>query len=123
VLLVDASSFITLAEADAEYTLFERQETIWVPEHVTYEITEDPAKTKLRNAIQSGDIYIDATDHRFRTHFRYYRAASFHLNEKTPFIAGEFHWSGDAALVGRALSMEEITLVSDDGPFEAGVTI
>lgn len=114
ILLVDASSFITLAEAHAESLLYDRPETVWVPEHVLTEVKQDPAKTKLHRAMHSGDVYIDATD-QFNTHRPYFKAASFHLNEKTAYRGGEMLWSGDTALVGRGLSMEEILIVTDDG--------
>ena len=114
ILLVDASSFITLVEADAQNLLYDRQDSIWVPEHVLYEVIKDPAKTELHRAMHSHDVYIDATD-QFNTHFAYFRAASFHLDEKTLYRHGEMLWSGDTALIGRGLSMEKIVIVTDDG--------
>jgi len=114
ILLVDASSFITLAEAHAESLLYERPETIWVPEHVLTEVKQDPAKTELHRAMHSGDVYIDATD-QFNTHLPYFKAASFHLDEKTYYRGGEMLWSGDTALIGRGLSMEGVVIVTDDG--------
>lgn len=114
ILLVDTSSFITLVESRAERLLYERPETIWVPEHVLTEIKQDPAKTELHRAMHSGDVYIDATD-QFNTHLPYFKAASFHLNEKTYYRAGEMLWSGDTALIGRGLSMENVIIVTDDG--------
>lgn len=114
IILVDASSFITLAEAHAEHLLYDRPETVWVPEHVLTEVKQDPAKTELHRAMHSGDVYIDATD-QFNTHLPYFKAASFHLDEKTYYRAGEMLWSGDTALVGRGLSMEKVTIVTDDG--------
>jgi len=114
ILLVDASSYITFTEAGAESLLYDRNETIWVPEHVTYEVSKEPAKTELYRAIHSGDVYVDSTDE-FNTHLSYFKAASFHLDEKTPYQFGEFLWSGDSAFIGRGLSMEKIVIVTDDG--------
>jgi len=114
ILLVDASSFITLVEADAQRLLYDRKETIWVPEHVLYEVIKDPAQSELHRAMHSRDVYIDSTD-QFNTHFPYFRAASFHLDEKTYYRHGEMLWSGDTALIGRGLSMEKVVIVTDDG--------
>lgn len=115
ILLVDTSSFITLVEAGAENLLYGRTESVKVPEHVVSEVIDDPAKSELHRAIHSYDLIVSQTDHVARRHFPYYRAASFHLDEKTPFIAGELAWSGDAALVGTALHTSERRVITDDG--------
>jgi len=115
IILVDTSSFITLAEAGAENFLYERSESVKVPEHVVSEVTDEPARGELHRAIHSYDLTVSQTDHIARRHFPYYRAAAFHLDETTPFVGGELHWSGDAALVGTALHTSDIKIVTDDG--------
>jgi len=115
ILLVDTSSFITLAEAGAESLLYRRSESVKVPEYVVSEVTDEPAMSELHRAIHSYDLTVSQTDHIARRHFPYYRAASFYLDESTPFVGGELHWSGDAALVGTALHTSNVEIVTDDG--------
>lgn len=121
--LVDASVLITLAEIGKLDCLYGMDETPVVPEAVQEEVTSEPASSELAKAIyDTGDLRIDAEDYRYRSHWSSFRTAASHLGESFPdepagqWEGSDIHWSGDVALLARALEADDAIVVTDDKP-------
>lgn len=115
-LLVDASSFITLAEIRACDLLYQIQGRIAIPADVRREITENPAKSELERAIDAHDVIIIGPAAHDVSHPKTYKQAMEHLDQSVPMIGGEPSWPGDVALLGEALQISNVVVVTDDKP-------
>lgn len=121
--LVDASVLITLADIDKLDCLYGIDETPVVPEAVREEVTSEPASSEVMEAIyETGDLRIDVEDDRYHSHWSSFRTAASHLGESFPdepagqWDGGEIHWSGDVALLARAIEEDDAVVVTDDKP-------
>lgn len=100
--LVDASAFTTLAAIGEADLLSGIEGTVAIPAVVAEEVTDDPAASALEAAINDGRLSVladpEAVDQ-----------AAEHLG-RSP------EPTGDVALLGHALSLEEVVLVTADRP-------
>lgn len=121
--LVDTSVLITLADIGRLDCLYGIDETPVVPEAVREEITSEPASSEVTEAIHdTGNLRIDGEDHRYRSHWSSFQTAASHLGESFPdepagcWVGGGVHWSGDVALLARAIEADDAVVVTDDKP-------
>jgi predicted nucleic acid-binding protein len=122
--LVDASVFITLAEIDRERLLEGIRGEVRMPEAVSEEIIDDPASSKKMSAVYEEEwIRIVPRDYQLKSHVPAFKSAAEHLGETDAdwdwagvWSGGDMKWSGDVALLARALAMENAVVVTDDKP-------
>lgn len=114
-LLVDASTFITLAEIGACDLLYGTRGRIAVPAAVRREITDEPAKSELDRAVESGDVSV--LEPRADADLpRSYERAMDHLDRSAPTASGDSNVIGDVAILGAALDRSDVVVVTDDKP-------
>ncbi len=112
--LVDASAFITLAEIGRERSVEGVRGEVLIPTAVVREITDDPAATELRAALEDGWLRADEAEN---VSDRALDAAATHLGESERERDHEgTNWSGDVALLARAVERDEVVIVTDDKP-------
>ncbi|MFP8951593.1 DUF3368 domain-containing protein [Natrialbaceae archaeon A-arb3/5] len=114
-LLIDASTFITLAEIGACGLLYRTRGRLAVPGAVRDEVSDDPAESELIRAIQSNAICVLDAPVADGPIPEPYERASEHLDPTTPIAEEDANWSGDIALLGQALDRSAV-VVSDDKP-------
>lgn len=115
-LLVDASSFITLAEIRACDLLYRAPGRIAVPTAVRGEITDDPAESELERAFETDDVVVVEHTADDGLHPETYERANEHLDLSVPTAGGEPAWPGDVALLGEAFRTSDVVVVTDDKP-------
>lgn len=115
-LLVDASTFITLAEIGSCELLYQTRGRIAVPAAVRREITDEPAKSELHRAIRSDDLYGLESPSDEGIHPEAYERAREHLDRSARAPGEESNWIGDVALLGEALERSDVVVVTDDKP-------
>lgn len=134
--LVDASTFITLAEIRACDLLYGVQGRLVVPAAVRREVIENPAEGELDRAVEAGDVSVRGPTADGDPTPSSYRRAAEHLDrpwtvdgtdpasddapsgsdESGETAHDERHWSGDVALLGQALELSDAVVVTDDNP-------
>lgn len=122
-LLIDASTFITLAEIGSCRLLYRTRGRIAVPAAVRRETSDDPAKSELDRAVQTDTVVVleGPTDDTDRP--RAYERAAEHLDRSLP-DSGENHdWTGDVALLAAAIERSDVVVVTDDKPLRDTCTV
>lgn len=115
-LLVDASTFITLAEIGACEYLYGIPGQIAVPAAVRREITDEPAKSELARAVRSDDVTVFDPRADDADLPQSYERAMEHLDRSAPTASGDSSVIGDVAILGAALDRSDVVVVTDDKP-------
>jgi len=101
-LLVDASVFITLAEIDATYLLYELDGEVLVPALIADEIEDEPARSRLEETTGE-QLTVDSADDE-RTEWA------------SDYLGGDDEPRGDAALLALGSAYDEAVVITDDKP-------
>ncbi|RZH68102.1 DUF3368 domain-containing protein [Natrinema altunense] len=115
-LLVNASTFITLAETGSCPLLYRTRGRTALPAAVQREITDDPAASELERAVRSADIHVLDSIADDDARLEAYERATEHLEQSIRTSPGNPAWTGDVALLGEALERSDAVVVTDDKP-------